>query len=370
MPQVLDNAAELRSLLAQLDNDSQVYLRNSLRRSLMSAYNEGMKLATEAAMPGASRHAVFQDVRYRALLAQIKATLDVWNKDAAAGTRTMLRNGIDAAHKVMNAQIQSIAARGEVAIPWNPMPIDAFVNMSSFTSAGSPLDQIFQAANAGGADRAGQALRTGVLLGRSSSRVGADLQHALGIPAWRGHLIARTELHRVARETQRGMMAANAHLYEGWQWRASLDSTTCAICWSLHGTFFPATYGSGVDDWHGAVNASAIPQPPVAWAAKPRIPSMISHPNCRCAMVPRPRSFAEILGDPTIPDARPPLPPMVNGKSAGEAAFAGLPRAKQLEILGPQRYKMYQADPNLKQFLYVRPNRVWGNTLALRPLCI
>ena len=370
MPTVLDTASELRSALAQLDNDSQIYLRNSLRRSLMSAYNEAMKLQAEASMPGASRHAVFQDVRYRALIAQIKGTLESWNRDAAAGTKTMLQNGINAAHKIMNAQIQSLAATGQVAIPWNPMPVDAFVNMAAFTSAGSPLDEIFKAANANGADRAGQALRTGVLLGRSSSRVGADLQHALGVPAWRGHLIARTELHRVARETQRGMMAANAHLYEGWTWRAATDSTTCAICWSLHGTFFPSTYGSGVDDWHGAVNASAIPMPPVAWADKPRIPSMISHPNCRCAMVPRPRSFAEILGDPTIPDARPRAPQMINGQSEGDRMFAGLPKFKQLEILGPQRYKMYQADPNLKQFLYVRPNRVWGNTLALRPLCI
>jgi hypothetical protein len=298
----------------------------------------------------------------------MREAMSSFSTGANAHTASLVSDGIAAAHKVMAAQISAIGKQAGVAVAWNPVPLDAFNIMAGFTRTGSPLADIFESANQKGAAAAGQALRTGVLLGRDSATVAKGVQNALGVSAYRSHLIARTELHRTARETQRGMMAANAHLYEGWTWRASLDGTSCAICWALDGKFFPTKYGQGTTDWHGAMNANAIPAPQPAWAASPYIPSMISHPNCRCAMVPRPRSFAEILGDPTIPDARSPFPPQV-GKTRGERAFDALPDVEKLRILGPTRFKHYQEVPSLTQFLMVRPNPVWGDTLALRPLC-
>jgi hypothetical protein len=369
MPQVLDNAEQLRKALANIDVDAQTYMRESLRRALLSAFNEGIAFASEAAANPKSMHAKFQSARYRSLIGQIRATLGEWNSAAAQQTGMTLQKGIAAAHKVMTEQMQSLGKVG-VAIPWNPIPLEAFTNAALFTANDTPLKQIFDNANVKGADRAGQALRTGVLLGRSSSRVANDLSHALRIPAWRGHLIARTELHRVARTTQQQMMLSNAHLYEGWTWRSATDGGTCPICWALHGTFFPMTYGNGPDVIQSKATGTPMPQPPVGWAGKPRVASMISHPNCRCALVPRARSFAEILGDPTIPDARMPLARTINGKTEGELAFAALPKSQQLQVLGPSRFDLYRQNPDLKQFVYVRPNKVWGDSLALRPLCI
>ena len=370
MPQVLDNAAELRTALANIDTEVQSYMRDSLRRALMAAYNEGIAFANEAALPGASRHAKFQTARYKALVGQIKAALGEWNSAAAQRTGMTVQKGIEAAHKVMTAQMASLDGRAGVAIPWNPIPLQAFTNAALFTANGTPLKKIFDNANAAGADRAGQAIRSGVLLGRSSARVASDLAHALRVPAWRGHLIARTELHRVARTTQREMMLSNAHLYEGWTWRAAADAGTCAICWALHGTFFPMTYNTGTSQLSTKGGGTPLPMPPVAWATKPAVAMMISHPSCRCALVPRARSFAEILGDPTIPDARAPLAKIVNGKTEGERMFNNLPKSTQREILGPSRYDLYRQNPDLKQFVYVRPNKTWGDSLALRPLCI
>ncbi len=369
MPQVLDTADQLRKALAAADVESQRYMRDSLKRALQTAFNEGVRFAADARLDPTSMHASFQSQRYKALIAQINATLNEWNAAAAQRTGMTLQKGIEAAHKAMTAQMQSLGKVG-IAVPWNPIPLEAFTNAVAFTANETPLTEIFKNANAQGAARAGQALRTGVILGRSSTRVANDLSHALRVPAWRGHLIARTELHRVARTTQKQMMETNAHLYEGWTWRAATDGTTCPICWALHGTFFPMTYGNGPDVIQARATGTPLPQPPVGWAGKPRIASMISHPNCRCALVPRARSFAEILGDPTIPDAREPLARTINGKTEGERMFASLPKAQQLEVLGPSRYDLYRQNPDLKQFVYVRPNKVWGDSLALRPLCI
>jgi len=368
MPQIIDQSEKFRRLLERQDSVTADFLRISLKRGMRTAYQAAADFEAQAAN-APTRHAAFQTARYADLLAQLRAGLDGFNRAAASHTTTAIAAGIESAHKVMSAQIQSAANDAGVNVKWNPVPLEAFMMMSSFTSDGSPLTNLFTSANAKGADRAAQALRTGVLLGWGSQRTGAEVSKALNSSAYRGQLIARTELHRTARETQRGMMAANAHLYEGWTWRAATDKTTCAICWSLHGTFFPVQYGVGGNEWHGAMNAAAIPQPPIPWAAKPYVPSMYSHPNCRCALVPRPRSFAEILGDPSIPDARPPFPAKVGGETEGERMFRQLPKARQLSILGPSRFPMYQADPRLSQFVYLRPNAVWGDTLALRPLC-
>jgi hypothetical protein len=86
MPQVLDNAEQLRKALANIDVDAQTYMRESLRRALLSAFNEGIAFSSEAAANPKSMHAKFQSARYRSLIGQIRATLGEWNSAAAQQT--------------------------------------------------------------------------------------------------------------------------------------------------------------------------------------------------------------------------------------------------------------------------------------------
>ncbi len=82
---------------------------------------------------------------------------------------------------------------------------------------------------------------------------------------------ARDEMHHEYREAKRQQVLENPKVFDGWMWRAACDGQTCELCWEKHGLTYPA-----------------------------EIP-MVSHPGCRCALVPNPRSFADILGVP-IPD--------------------------------------------------------------------
>jgi SPP1 gp7 family putative phage head morphogenesis protein len=368
MPQILDVGEELRRQLAASDRRAQAYIRDGLAQVLAAAQGESKRYADQLAGGKVTNHALFQDARFRLLTSQLSESVASASRGLANSTATLLDDMIRSTHDVMDRHVRSIANGTDVSVPWNPVSVEAFTLMSGFTADGSPLQKIFERASAAGASSARDALRAGVVMGLSSTNTAKNVRKALNISAYRSHLIARTELHRTAREVQRATMSANAHLYEGWTWRAATDSTTCVICWALHGRFFPITYGEKDTTFTGMLNASSIPQPPSPWAARPFVPEMLSHPNCRCALVPRPRSFAEILGDPTIPDDRDVLPPQ-DGLSAGERAFTSLPEATKLAILGPARYAHYKQDPNLTQFLMVRPDPVWGDTMVLRPLC-
>lgn len=368
MPQILDVGEDLRRQLAAADVRAQSYISDGLAKVLAAAEGESRRYAAQLASGKVTNHALFQDARFRLLTSQLSDSVRAAHDGLANSTANLLDEMIRATHATMEEHVKSVAQGGDVNVPWNPVSVEAFALMSGFTADGSPLTKIFERASAAGAGAARDALRTGIVLGHSADTTAKGVRSALNISAYRSHLIARTELHRTAREVQRATVAANAHLYEGWIWRASLDGGSCVICWALHGRFFPITYGKGGTNFTGMLNASAIPEPPPAWAAQPFVPEMLSHPNCRCALVPRPRSFAEILGDPTIPDAREVIPPQ-EGLSAGERAFASLPESAKLAMLGPTRYAHYKLDPNLTQFLMVRPDPVWGDTMVLRPLC-
>ncbi|MFH0983671.1 MAG: hypothetical protein V2A79_19315, partial [Planctomycetota bacterium] len=67
-----------------------------------------------------------------------------------------------------------------------------------------------------------------------------------------------------------------------------------------------------------------------------QVAGMATHPACRCVLAPRARSYADIVGDPSLPDSRPPI---VNG----EDAFARLTPAQRLRVLGPKKAALYEA---------------------------
>jgi SPP1 gp7 family putative phage head morphogenesis protein len=88
--------------------------------------------------------------------------------------------------------------------------------------------------------------------------------------------------------------------------------------------------------------------------------NIISH-NCRCVMVPATMSWAEITGDDSIPDTRPPV-------ATPEKILAGLSDADKLAIMGPARFEMYKNGKPLLDMVQVKQDKDWGPTTRVLPL--
>lgn len=171
-------------------------------------------------------------------------------------------------------------------------------------------------------DRVGAAITTGLATGANplvvARRIAGDV-----VETYRGRakMITRTEMMRAVRHATRESFQADRDILDGWVWWSSLDRTTCAACWAMHGT------EHGPDDL------------------------LDGHPGCRCTMVPKVSADA-------FPGVRPPdLGP------TGEERFARLPREDQLAILGPGRYRLYaDGQATLADMVTRDTNERWGTT--------
>lgn len=115
----------------------------------------------------------------------------------------------------------------------------------------------------------------------------------------RAMTISRTEMLDAYRSACAYIHRANADVVNAWEWFARLDSRTCPACWGRHGKVFPLS-DPGPDD----------------------------HPNGRCTRLPVLKPWAELGITATEP------PSMVPD---AQTQFFKLPRADQLEVMGPGR---------------------------------
>lgn len=304
-----------------------------------------------------TRHALFQEARYLDLVNQLQAGMTLFSRVAEGATQDAIRQALSAfdqeafhAATFGKGPIE-IGSSGFATVPW-----EALNSMIAFTATGMPLRDLFTAANAQGLDDAIKTMTSGLLRGLPARVVAANLKAALGIPMLRAMTIARTELLRSYREAQRLSILANPEVYEGWVWRAALNARTCGICWTMHGTLYPITDGKLTGSMPGTLALSSGRFPPGLTVAP-----METHPNCRCVLSPRPKSYAEILNDPTIPDRRLPMVP-------GSSLFSNLPFDRQRAILGPGRHDLYLQGVPLTEMLGRVGNRTWGDMIRMKPL--
>lgn len=127
-------------------------------------------------------------------------------------------------------------------------------------------------------------------------------RQAMGVGLNRALRISRTEMLRGYREASRYNYLANG--FEEWEWLAALDGRTCLACIGLDGEVFP------------------IEQP------------MQSHVNCRCTMVP------------VLPFRVPRVRRVADGaifEGTGADWFDSLPTGRQLELMGPAKFELWQA---------------------------
>jgi SPP1 gp7 family putative phage head morphogenesis protein len=229
------------------------------------------------------------------------------------------------------AQLTKIttAPLSTVGIVWDVVRPDrsALEKFVGFASNGSPLSRVFDQVGIDARSAVEQAMGRGV-----GPREAARMMTRVGQASYqRMETIARTEMLRAAGEANREMLMANDDVLDGWTRVCAGDPRTCAVCWALHGTEH---------------KTSDI---------------MPTHPNCRCVAVPKPKSIAEITGDPELDDTTPEVP-------GRDQLFAQLTSDEQIEVLGKGRYDLWKNGMSLTRFGKVEQDAVWGPTAVAVPL--
>jgi hypothetical protein len=111
--------------------------------------------------------------------------------------------------------------------------------------------------------------------------------------------IARTEMLDAHRAAATLAQNAASDVVDGWIWTAQLGKRTCPSCWSKHGNVYPLSQ-------------------PGPW----------DHQSGRCTRVPHVRPWKDL-------GINMPEPPSILPDA--ETVFRSLPRAEQLQIMGPGR---------------------------------
>jgi hypothetical protein len=224
-----------------------------------------------------------------------------------AGTETIAAATVKAEPDLAASQLPPaarVAAAARYASRLNPTALDLIVRRTTqqVTALTRPL-------SADATEAMRRSLIRGIAVGdnpRTAAadmlrRVEGDFNGGLG----RAVNVARTEMLDAYRETSRYAHSANADVLTAWVWSSALARTTCAACWSMHGTVHPLSE-----------------------------PGPLDHQSGKCARLPKTKSWRELgfdMDEPAdlIPDAK--------------AKFAALSEDQQVAIMGPARLDLLRS---------------------------
>lgn len=160
------------------------------------------------------------------------------------------------------------------------------------------------------------------MVARTGSTFNGGLSRAL--------TIARTEQMDAHRAAAQVSEQANVDTLAGWTWVCAVSERTCPACWSMHGTEHALTD-----------------------------PGPLGHQNCRCARVPRAKTWRELGFD--IDEPASVLP-------SREDAFGNLTDLQQRDVLGPRRYDAWKSgDYPMSDWAVKRENPGWRPSYNVAP---
>lgn len=274
--------------------------------------------------------------RLEALLRQVEGEIRDFARFAEPLIVSEQREAVAAAQR--NAPVEVDAALGKRPpqvrglVNFNRVPTAALEDLVGFLSDGSPLRSLLDELPGNASRNVQEKLIAGVAQGRNPRLIASEIRKDLGGNLTRALTVSRTEVIRPYRESSRRSYEANRDVVEQWAWNAALDQRTCAACIAMHGTLHVLSE------------------------------SLESHPVCRCQMVPRTKSWAELLGDSSIPDTR---PKVINGAEW----FARQSKDVQAAILGKRAQEAYAAgDVDLMDFVGEKHSERWGRSRYVRSL--
>jgi len=251
---------------------------------------------------------LYQRARLDAALAGTRAEIIRFSAYASAEVRAVQAAALQAgaAHAATMGRTAVDQAGLEASfVAYDPAPLEALVG---FLADGSPLDELLSNLAGDTTDALRSTLVRGVALGKGVPWMRRRVRQGLDLSGWRAETILRTEAHRAYREAQRRTYLANLDVLAGWVWTATLDDRLCPACLAMDGTLHPLT---------------AI---------------LDGHPRCRCAMIPRTKTWEELLG-PDFADVADSRPPVRNGKVWLEAQ----PVTVQQRVLGPAKWRAWRS---------------------------
>lgn len=226
--------------------------------------------------------------RVKSLKAQAEGEIARFAQFATESTKSEQSAAVHAAQVHTAALIQTQAPG--VSVQFDRLHTRAIEHLVGFGTDGAPLRELFEQIAPGTADAAIQQLVTGAVIGLPVAQIAERLRDELGTGLSRALTIARTETLRAYRMSSIDSYQASP-LVDAWYWRSY--PSACGVCQAMSGTFHPVTE------------------------------HFYSHPRCRCAPI-----------------------PVVKGAGlkveSGPERFAALPAAKQREILGPAKFKLYR----------------------------
>lgn len=318
-----------RSLLAQ-DARSRAAVRRSYRAALASLRRELSATLDaieriESAGGTVPTWRLLQEQRLRQLLARAEIEFashaDKVRQEVIAAQQSAIRRAQETSIQLIEAGFGP-PPPGAV-LPIHTLPVAAMTQLTAALQPDAPVRKLLQEFAGDAVEAIQDEIVGGVAAGNSTAQITRQIVNRLGNEhRVRAERIVRTEAMRAFREATRATMVANKHLVDKWVWYSGLGTRTCAVCWALHGREFD------VDT------------------------KMVTHPNCRCVLLPKTKSWKGLGYD--VEDRRPRI-------ETGPELFARLPAADQAAVLGPGAYKAYRAgDVALNDFVGITHSTVWG----------
>ena len=193
-----------------------------------------------------------------------------------------------------------------------------------------------------------QVVNEGVLLGSSvqdmtrkivGTRAAGYKDGIMRIARNRASTIVRTSTNAIANKTRETVFQNNTDVIKGQQWLATLDTRTSDTCIALDGQAWDMNY-------------EPIEGSTAVWRGPPP-----AHPNCRSTLVPITKSWSELNKNPAIQKklekAEAKIKPSTRANIDGKKVPANMTyekwlkqqsKARQLEVLGPTKYRLWKAN--------------------------
>lgn len=229
--------------------------------------------------------------------------------------------GLGEAEALVGATLPA-AVRGRVlSAVWNRLDTGSVETLLGFLAPGSPLSQRLTALAGEMTTAIADQLVQGIALGLNPREVARLIKKTGGMGLTSALRYARTAQLWAYRESSRAAYIANGDVVGSWMWYSDLRGpNTCAACIAMHGTIWPNSQPLD-DHWNG--HCKQVPV--VNWAA---------------------------LGVD--------LPALDYGPT-GPDWFRAQPAERQLQILGPGRFQLYQEGRlNFARLVKQVTDDVWG----------
>jgi pyrroloquinoline quinone (PQQ) biosynthesis protein C len=279
---------------------------------------------------------LYQEKRLETIKALISDQMDQYGIYArqTVGNQEILavRLGTDMAQTQLRATVPS-GVNWSFGIP-QPGTINAIMGANR---VGSPLFDLFSSFGPMAAKEASKALVTGVTLGMSPKQIAPMVRQALDVPRWKALSIAKTETFRAYRQATVENYRANSHVVDTWIWFCSLSVNSCAACIAMHGT--EHSLEETLDE----------------------------HVNGSCSMIPRTKSWEDILGPYGIDTSG--LEDTRASIERGTDWFEKQSEATQRNILGSSKYDAWSSGAfAFSDVVGHSEHKDWGGSIYEKPL--